>query len=342
MSHELDFTKDGKARMAYAGHVVPWHRLGTSVRELQTVDAMLAASYTDYDVILTKVAAVDDDGELIRNTDGKPVMIEDSRATLRMDTDGTFDALATVGTRYEVRQNREVLERALAVIGASNGDAVIDTCGALRGGARFFATIDLGAIVVDPAGVNDKIARYLVVSTGHDGIWPIRYANTDIRAVCNNTVVLGLREAQRVFTARHTRNVDFAMDDARTVLNLSTAWSEAFTRQAEQMLRINTSPPTGNIDKVLNGLYPTKSEETERQRRRREGIHETIRSLYSTDKNAARFGHNGWALVNAIGEYLDHFRESTPMERAAASMDDTSHATRMKLQAYDLVLSLSR
>jgi phage/plasmid-like protein (TIGR03299 family) len=301
---------------------------------------MLEAAYADYDVVLTKVAAVDDNGALIRNTDGTPVIITDSRATVRMDIDGTFSPLATVGTRYEVRQNREVLERAVAVVGASKGDAVIDTCGVLRNGARFFSTIDLGAIVIDPAGINDRIGRYLVVSTGHDGVWPIRYANTDIRAVCNNTVVLGLQQAQRVFTARHTRNVDFAMDDARTVLNLSTAWSEAFTKQAEDLLRINTSPSTGRIDRVLGTLYPERPTETERQRRRREGIVEVIRSIYMNEKNAAKFGHNGWSLVNAIGEYLDHYRESTPQERAAASMDDTSHATRTKLQAYGLVLSL--
>lgn len=341
MAHELDFTKDGKARIAYAGHAVPWHRLGTSVRELQTVDAMLEASYTDYDVILTKVAAVDDNGQLILNNDGSPVIITDSRATVRMDIDGSFSPLATVGTRYEVRQNREVLERAVAVVGASKGDAIIDTCGALRGGARFFATIDLGAIVIDPSGINDKIARYLVVSTGHDGVWPIRYANTDIRAVCNNTVVLGIKQAQRVFTARHTRNVDYAMEDARTVLNLSAAWSEAFTKEAERLLSIKTSPSNGSLDKVLGALFPEKPTETDRQRRRRENINETIRAIYMNDKNAARFGHNGWSLVNAIGEYLDHYRESTPHERAAASMDDTSHATRMKVQAYELVLSLA-
>ena len=342
MAHDLDFTNDGRARIAYAGNIVPWHRLGTSVRQLSNIDQMLEASYTDYDVILTKVAAVDDAGELIRNTDGSPVVISDSRATVRMDIDGSFAPLATVGTRYEVRQNREVLERALAVVGASNGDAVIDTCGALRGGARFFATIDLGAIVVDPSGINDKIARYLVVSTGYDGVWPIRYANTDIRAVCNNTVVLGIKQAQRVFTARHTRNVDLAIEDARTVLHLSTAWSQAFTQEAEKMLRISTNPATGNIDKVLNTLFPERSNETERQRRRRELINQSIRTIYVSDKNAGKFGHNGWALLNAIGEYLDHYRESTPMERAAASMDDTSHATRMKLQAHELVLSLSR
>lgn len=340
MAHDLDFTKDGKARFAYAGHVVPWHRLGTPMRGLQTVDAMLEAAFADYDVVLTKVAAVDDNGALILNIDGTPVIITDSRATVRMDLDGSFSPLATVGTRYEVRQNREVLERALAVVGASKGDAVIDTCGVLRNGARFFSTIDLGSIVIDPAGVNDKIDRYLVVSTGHDGVWPIRYANTDIRAVCNNTVVLGLKQAQRVFTARHTRNVDFAIDDARTVLNLSVAWSQAFTKQAEDLLRINTAPSTGRVDRVLNELYPESTGETERQRVRREGVISIIKTIYMSELNAGKFGHNGWALINAVGEYLDHYRESTPAERATASMDDTSHATRMKLQAYERVLSL--
>lgn len=340
MAHELDFTKDGKARFAYAGHTIPWHRLGTSVRGLQNIDDMLRISKTDYQVVLSPVAAVDKNGSLILNSDGSPVIVTDSRATLRIDEEGDITPLATVGTRYEVRQNREVLERALAVIGASTGDAVIDTCGALRGGARFFATVDLGSIIIDPAGVNDKIARYLVVSTGHDGVWPIRYANTDIRAVCNNTVVLGLKEAQRVFTARHTRNVDFAIEDARTVLHLSTRWSEAFKAEAERMLRIPALPASGAVDKVINAVYPTKPSETERQRKTREAIHNDIRFLYVGERNAAKFGYNGWSLYNAISEYIDHYRESTADERATASMDDTSHATRRKLRAYESVLSL--
>lgn len=340
MAHELDFTKDGEARFAYAGHSVPWHRLGTSVKGLKTMEEMLEASKTDYDVIVTKVAAVDDDGNIIRNSDGSPIIIEDSRATVRQDIDGSFSPIATVGTRYEVRQNREVLERALAVVGASSGDAVIDTCGALRGGARFFATIDLGSLVIDPSGVNDKIDRYLVVSAGHDGIWPIRYANTDIRAVCNNTVILGIERANRVFTARHTRNVDYAIEDAMTVLGMSTVWSRAFAREAERLLGVNVPSGSPIVDRVLDSVYPVRPDESERQRKRREEIHEHIRSIYEGPRNAARYGHNGWSLLNAITEYIDHYRESTPMERAMASMDDTSSATRKKLQAHSRMVSL--
>jgi phage/plasmid-like protein (TIGR03299 family) len=340
MAHEIDKNSDGKARFAYAGHKVPWHRLGTSVRGLQSLDEMLEKSHTNYQVILTKVAAVDGSGKVMLDSDGNPLIIHDSRATVMVEQDGWTKPLATVGTRYEVRQNREVLERAIAVVGASNGDAVIDTCGALRGGARFFSTIDLGSIIIDPSGINDRIGRYLVVSSGHDGVWPIRYANTDIRAVCNNTVVLGIEQAHRVFTARHTRNVDFAIEDARTVLHLSTRWSERFKIEAEKLLSIKVPQNSSALDKIINAAYPQKTHETERQRRTREAIHNDIRFLYASEKNAAKYGFNGWSAYNAVIEYIDHYRESTPDERASASMDETSHATRKKLMTHDAVLSL--
>lgn len=341
MAHELEIVGK-KAKMAYAGggdRMPPWHRLGTRMEGLQTMEAMLEAAQADYDVILTRVAAVDDNGELIRNSDGSVVLVEDSRATIRQNLDGSFNALATVGTRYEVRQNREVLERALAVVGASEGDAVMDTVGVLRDGARFFATIELGGLVIDPAGVNDKIARYLVVSAGHDGIWPIRYANTDIRAVCSNTVVLGLKQAQRVFTARHTRNVDGAIEDARQVLNISVKWAESFSAEAERMLRIQTPLGGKKIDSVISAVFPKEVNETDRQRTNREQMYEMIRNIYLNDRNAGKFGFNGWSLYNAIVEYIDFYRASDPVAGAIAAMDENSSGTQKKMLAHRAVVS---
>ncbi len=59
----------------------------------------------------------------------------------------------------------------------------------------------------------------MLVRNGHDGKTPITYANTSIRAVCKNTVNAGMRSALRVFTARHTRNQDNAIEHAQEVLN---------------------------------------------------------------------------------------------------------------------------
>ena len=70
MTANIEVNKDGTARFAYAGPQTPWHRLGKSMNGLQTIDAMLEAAQADYQVLLTKIAVVDDDGNLIRNPDG--------------------------------------------------------------------------------------------------------------------------------------------------------------------------------------------------------------------------------------------------------------------------------
>lgn len=341
MSHEIEQNPDGTARFAYNvenGH--PWHRLGTAMTGLGTIDEMLAAAGADYQVESRNVAAINENGELLRNPDGSPVIIEDSRATIRVNPDGSFDGLATVGTRYAVMQNREVAERALTVVGASKGDAVVDTAGVLLDGKRFFMTIDLGSLVIDPTGINDRIARYLVVSCGHDGRWPIRYANTDIRGVCNNTVMLGIRQAQRVVTARHTKNADAVVDDARRVLEISVDWAKSFQEQAEQLLRIPVRLGTGEIDRVLNQVFPAKKGESERQSRNRHKVNEKIRGLYTSTRNAGGFGQNGWSMYNAIGEYLDHQRDAEPIDRAHASIDETSWVSLAKLRAQKAILDL--
>lgn len=344
MAHELDKTKAGKVRMAYADHEVPWHRLGTPMKGLQTAEDMLRAAEADYTVVLTGVAAVDADGQVIMTTNDEgasvPLMVDDSRATVRINSDGTYDSLSTVGTRYVVQQNSDCLLKALDIVGATSGDAVVDTCGVLHGGREFFASIDLGGLVIDPTGINDKIERYLLVRNGHDGKTPITYANTSIRAVCKNTVNAGMKSALRVFTARHTRNQDAAINEAQKVLELSTAWAEEFTRTADQLLRINVPASSLTMDKVLNSVFPKKSDESDRQRENRESINELVRALYLSEKNAGGFGSNGWSLYNTIVEYFDHYRDAKPAERAMSSMDPNSWVTKKKHDAQSAILAL--
>jgi phage/plasmid-like protein (TIGR03299 family) len=342
MSHDLDFTADGKARFAYAGHTAPWHRLGQKMTGLSNVDQMLTAAAADFNVLVTKVAAIDDEGNLIRHADGTPVIVDDSRATVRQDLDGSYNALTTVGTRFVPTQNRETLERALAVVGASSGDAVIDTVGVLREGARFFASIDLGALIIDPLGANDRIDRYLLVFNGHDGKVPITYANTDVRAVCQNTVTMGLKTATRTFKARHTRNsVDFLIEDARQVLSISTDWAKSFKETAEQMMSIEVPQSSARMDRVLNDVFPLKKDASDLQKRNHDEVTTMVRAIYANEKNVGKVGANGWGVYNAVVEYLDHYRPGTPEERALTVMDDTSWVVKAKLTAQQSVFALA-
>ena len=339
MAHQIEINEDGTVRMAYADREIPWHRLGTPMKGLQTAEAMLSAAQADFDVVTTRVAVCDDNGEPIRQPDGTAILVPDSRATVRVNMDGSFTGLATVGTRYVVQQNRECLDYALAIAGASNGDAVVDTCGVLNGGKEFFASLDLGALVVDPAGINDKIERYLLVHNGHDGKTAITFANTSIRAVCKNTVVAGTRGAKRVFTARHTRNADRAIEQANEVLNISNEWARRFSMNAERLLSISVPPSSKIIDNVLDDAFPLDKDATERQKKNRDSVLSLVRAIYSNENNAKNYGYNGWSLVNAVGEYLDHYRDASTYDRAIASMDSNSLVTITKVKAQYYMLS---
>lgn len=309
------------------------------MKGLQTAEAMLEAADADFHVAIAGVAAVDVDGQVILAPDGKPLMVEDSRATVRINKDGTYDALSTVGTRYVVQQNLDCINRALDIVN-SRGEAIVDTCGVLKGGREFFASIDLGGLIIDPTGVNDKIERFLLVRNGHDGKTPITYANTSVRAVCKNTVMAGMKSALRVFTARHTRNQDSALNEAKSVLELSTEWAEEFQRAAELMLSINVPDKSRNLDKIINTVFPAQKGETDRQKTNREEIISVVRGLYPSAKNAGGYGYNGWAAYNTIAEYFDHYRDAKPEERAMSSMDPNSWVTKKKHEAQSAILSL--
>ena len=339
MAHDIEMSKTGKAKMAYADREIPWHRLGVPMKGLQTAEAMLAAAEADFDVVLAEVAAVDANGEILRNPDGSIVKVKDSRATLRVNPDGTFDGLSTVGTRFTIQQNREVMDRALDIVGASDGDAVVDTCGVLDEGREFFACLDLGALVIDPVGVNDTIQRYLLVRNGHNGKTPITFANTSIRAVCKNTVIAGLSSAQSVFTARHTRNAEHVMEEARTILGMSVEWSKAFAKTANDLLGVPMNPI--KIDKVIQHVFPMKKDESQRQKNNREEIWSLVKGLYINSNNAGGFGDNGWSMLNAIGEYLDHYRDANATDKANASMNIYSWVTKTKKETENFILSLA-
>lgn len=309
---------------------IPWHRTGIPMDGYRTADEMLTAAHADYQVEVAPLYILD--------PWGTPIEVEGRKAITRTNPyTHAYEPLATVGNRYTPVQNREVLERALAIVGASHGDAIIDTLGVLDGGRKFFSAIDLGTLIIDPSGAADRIARYMLVYTGHDGSTPITYSNTDIRAVCENTVRMGLATAQATFKAKHTLGYEFRLEEAQQVLSLSTQWAQEFGQMAEQMLSIPMT--AGRLDAVIDAAFPLATEPTDRQRANHDDIVAKVKHIYTSEKNLGAVGNNGWAAWNSVVEFLDHHREATPEERAVTSMDEGSWVTKRKLIAQQAVLA---
>lgn len=338
MSHDLE-TRNGAASFAFnVKNGDPWHRLGTPVDGNMTIEQALQVARADFTVTKRELTATVP-GVGTVGTDAR-IPVAGKVATVR-DVPGTNEhqVLGVVGEGYGVVQNDEALQAAYDIVGASAGEAYLDTLGVLGEGERLFSYLRLEDLVIDPVGINDRIERGLVIYWSHDGSIAMTYAFSDIRVVCKNTVQMALEGAQRVFKAKHTSAVQDRMKDAQRVLGVSTQWAEQFKQQAEQMLRVQYSEDL--FERYLNRVFPKSSANTERQQRNIDGIHTQIRGIFANERNSKEFGANGWTMYNAVVEYLDHGRDATEESRLAATMTPGSWVEKRKLYAAKQVLTLS-
>jgi hypothetical protein len=129
------------------------------------------------------------------------------------------------------------------------------------------------------------------------------------------------------------------MEEARTILGLSVEWSKEFSKTAEKLLSIDMTDKT--VDSVLKQVFPMKRDESERQKKNREEVWGLVKGLYVNKNNAGGYGNNGWSMLNAVGEYLDHYRDADVKDKASASMSVYSWVTKTKKETERYILSLA-
>jgi phage/plasmid-like protein (TIGR03299 family) len=335
MSHDLEINKSGNANFVYRiGGGAPWHGLGHGVEAHMNAPDILEACHADYEVLLVPVFA--------QNPVTKEfVEVPDRFVTGRQDPHSAqFQPWETVKGRYAVVQNDVVLSKALDVVGASNGDAVMETAGVLNDGREFFASIDVGQTIIDPNGVHDVIEQYILVHTSHDGTAPITYANTSVRPVCANTVRFGKSVAKSTYTARHTTNVEGRLDEAAEVLGIARDWDAAFKLEAERFIAAKVEPGSNRIDSVLDAVWPSKDADTDRKQRNRERVVASVRNRLGNERNAGGFGWNAWSLLQAITEHIDHGRDVDSRRAAEQAMSVYGTAFATKLRAHGAISEL--
>ena len=333
MAHDIQ-ELDGKASFAYNSYQDPWHRLGTPVDGNMTIPQALVAANADFIVTKEPIHA--------QGSGGTPIEIESKKATV-----ATYDlgegrqrqvALGVVGDTYAVVQNTQALEVAYDIVGASKGEAYLDTMGVLGNGGQLFSYLRLEDLVVDPVGINDKVERGLVIWWSHDGSIAMTYLFSATRVVCRNTLNFALQGAKSVFRAKHTSSVENRLTHAQSVLGVSTAWADSFKEQSEELLAVSYSED--RFQRILKSVFPEPTNPTDRQKANTQATHAQVRGLFASDLNSQNFGTNGWTMYNSIVEYLDHKRNSSESDRTRATMTPGSWIQKTKERAAASVLSL--
>jgi phage/plasmid-like protein (TIGR03299 family) len=273
--------------------LTPWHGLGTVISGMATAEEALELSGLNWNVDLRQLYQFDGDTAL---------PVPDRFSTTR-STDNK--SLGIVSADYFVYQNMDAFSF-LNELTDTSGEAVFSTAGSLFGGSRTFMTLKL----TDGFTVGDDDAHdlYLMATNSHDGSQAFGVSITPIRAVCNNTVTMGLAQAKTKWTMRHKVSLEGRVQDAREVLELGFKYEDAFQKAVEEMMDITISKD--QMFKIADKIVPASP-------RQHDKFVEEIMDIWEFEPTVKMGGGegNGWGAFNAVTFFTDHKEYRTPESR---------------------------
>ena len=309
MAHELSY-KNGEAEAVYTGKREDvWHRLGRyfgekiiSIADLRSVVG-----------IPVEKLPVRYDMPIAGGTDSVEKVSTKAFLTIRTDTGAE---LASVGPDYTVVQHDTALVQAVEPI-VDAGFATIDAAGLLRGGAGGWTLLKWNLDAMDPI-VRDvyknEIQAYGLCLSWHDGTSANTYANVGVRAVCKNTIDLGMSSATLRTKVRHTksapqRQFEAAQETFGRVIAHHSEMAEKYRKLQGLHLDLamwkelvqKVAAPDPREDKKWDANSPRAELVVNRWKAKRKRIADLMVSGAGSDGTTS-----AWNAYNGLVESLDH------------------------------------
>lgn len=292
MAHELELI-DGKAQMFSGEGITPWHGLGTVIEGLATAEEALELAGLDWEVELRPTAFMGADGLWTPHKDRFSAVRLSDEKYLGND----------LSKNYHIYQNRESFEFLNNITDTGSGEALFSTAGSLFGGARTFLTMKLSDSFT--VGDDDAHDLYLMATNSHDGSQAFTVSITPIRAVCNNTVTLGLKEAKTKWTVKHKKALKDRVQDARHILELGYKYEEAFESEVQKLMEIEITKD--KFFAITDKIVPASV-------RQHNLTVDEIMAVWENEPTVNMGGGEGnaWGAFNALTFYTDHKEYRTP------------------------------
>lgn len=327
MAHELDFSK-GYAAM-FSVRVPVWHQAETGAKRLAyhpTVEEALVEAGLDFHVSKVPTKRLLPDGSLRDNLLAFSTVRDDTGAELGM-----------VGRDYTPLQNLEALRIFQPLL--DSGHCVIETAGALRGGADVWVAVAWNLekfgeacraiFESDPRG----LLPYSVIRNNHNGRSNVVGMDVSICPVCANTLGFALDEAgvkreegregrisANAFAVRHSQNVRENVEAAAREL-----WADRvamFEMIAQQYALLKRTPVTPEAfaycvldvaapDPRLNPRWNPEARLANVVLERFEAKRAELRRAWMHGSGHAGDG-SAWEALNGLVEVVDHNSELYP------------------------------
>jgi len=295
MSHEVE-------KMVFAG-ATPWHGLGTEIDDATNFWDAFKLAGLDWEVETEPLYRMGAAGQVV----GEQVK---AQAAVRTSDD---KVLGVVGPRWTPLQNRDAFKVFEPLI--DSGDMRLHTAGSLRGGERVWVLCQLGLENTEIVK-NDEIAKFALLSNGHDGKLAVHFGFTPIRVVCANTESMARSStASNLIRVRHHRFVKNNVEKLRDIMNLANQEFEATAEQYRFLAskQINAT----DLHKYVKIVLDVHQQEEDELSTRTKNIIGKVEEFFLLGKGNDLPGVNGtyWAAYNGVTEYLNYEKGRTSENR---------------------------
>ena len=308
-----------------------WHKIGQAVNQTLSKEEMLKKADADYEVILSPVQVED-------LTTGKFVTVEDRYVTGRLDPITLeLQNWEVVKGRYQVVPNEVIIDKAIAIVNRSSGDAALESVGTLDGGRKFFACVRTTQLTLSPSTkAQDVVDNYIVIMTSHDGSIPICYYNLDARRINSSIYRFSSSADYASFSLRkrHTPNATDRLEEASEVLMMRDVWTKELSNGIKTL---SVELRNYQVNDYLKKIWSFSNANTKKKREYTEYVHDRVKQLYDSRINSGTFGETKWALFNAICEFYDFHRNVDEYDAIQQSFEIDNLVHRDKLLAYKIL-----
>ena len=269
----------------------PWHGLGVRVMEAPRSKEALIAAGLNWKVVQEDIFT--DSG----------VKVSGFKANIR-ETDEKV--LGVVTDRYRVIQNDE----AFAFTDELLGQGVrYETAGSIQDGKKVWLLAHLPHEYII---AGEKISPYLVFYNTHDGSGAIKVAITPIRVVCNNTLNLALNTAKRSWSAIHTGDIMYKMEDAKNTLFMAEKYMEELGKEFENLRKKKLTDR--QVMDYIELLIPADDKATAQQKKNTKRLQEDMKIRYFDAPDLKEVGKNAYRFINAVSDFATH---SEPLRKSS-------------------------
>ena len=258
---------------------VTWNKVGTDIREANSVKEALQISGLDYEVVKAPIYL----------SNGH--RIKDQFATKKKGTDEVF---GIVGKDYTIVQNEEAFSFVDGII--SEGLTFV------KAGETSYMNYIIASLP-EQYILDDKFKPYIIFQNSHAGATTLKAAICPLRIICQNQFTMAFRNSENKISIRHSSSIYEKMDDAQHILQFNAEYMDSFNKMANKMAanKIGDEKALDIIDKyfLVDDNASTRKVNSNEEKKT------ILLNAYNAEDNQ-NFRGTQWGLINAFSDYITH------------------------------------